>query len=234
MRKASRLFEIIQILRLATGPVTAAEIGARLGVTARSIYRDIVELQAMAVPVEGGRGIGYILRPGFELPPLMFSIEETEAIVLALALLRRTGDRGLDAAAGRINRKIAAAMPAPLRPHLASTALHAWGSVVAPAAGIDTALVRQAIRDERKLTIDYADAAGLASRRTIRPVALIYYSSAHNIVAWCELRQAIRHFRTDRVTASRLEEAHFRGEGESLRRIWIAGWTQADAEPPQV
>lgn len=231
MRKASRLFEIIQILRLATRPVTAAEIGARLGVTARSIYRDIGELQAMAVPVEGGRGIGYILRPGFELPPLMFSIEETEAIVLALALLRRTGDRGLDAAAGRISQKIAAAMPAPLRPHLASTALHAWGSVVAPALGIDTALLRQAIRDEQKLTIDYVDATETTTRRTIRPVALIYYSATHNIVAWCELRQAMRNFRTDRVSASRLEDAHFRGEGEALRQQWIAGWTEPGALP---
>lgn len=229
MRKASRLLEIIQILRLANGPVTAAQIGARLGVTVRSIYRDIVELQAMDVPVEGGRGIGYILRPGFELPPLMFTIEETEAIVLALALLRRTGDRGLEAAAGRVNQKIAGAMPAPMRPHLGSTALHAWGTVAPAAPGIDTALVRQAIRDEQKLTIDYVNAAGSATRRTIRPVALIYYSATHNIVAWCELRQAMRNFRTDRVSHSLLEDAHFRGQGESLRRQWIDSWTE-DAE----
>ncbi|MHB1303532.1 MAG: helix-turn-helix transcriptional regulator [Acidiphilium sp.] len=90
MRKASRLFEIIQILRLAGKPVTAAKIAGELEVTPRSIYRDIAALQSMRVPIEGGRGIGYILRPGFDLPPLMFSIEETEAIVLALALLERT------------------------------------------------------------------------------------------------------------------------------------------------
>jgi predicted DNA-binding transcriptional regulator YafY len=99
MRKASRLFEIIQILRLAGKSVTAAEIALRLEVTVRSIYRDIVALQAMRVPIEGGRGIGYILRPGFDLPPLMFSIEETEAMVLALALLERTGDLALKEAA---------------------------------------------------------------------------------------------------------------------------------------
>ncbi|WP_339761962.1 YafY family protein [uncultured Hoeflea sp.] len=226
MRKASRLFEIIQILRLAKGPVTASQIGERLGVTVRSIYRDIVELQAMKVPVEGGRGIGYILRPGFELPPMMFTVEETEAIVVALALLKRTGDRGLEAAAGRVNQKIAGAMPAPLRPHLSSTALHAWGTVVAPAVGIDTSLVRQAIRDEQKLTIDYEDAAGAPTRRTICPVALIYYSATHNIVAWCELRQGIRNFRTDRVSHSLLENAHFRGQGESLRQQWIDSWTE--------
>ncbi|TIU04531.1 MAG: HTH domain-containing protein, partial [Mesorhizobium sp.] len=102
MRKASRLFEIIQILRLAKKPVTAATIAEQLEVTVRSVYRDIAALQAMRVPIEGGRGIGYILRPGFDLPPLMFSIEEMEAIVLSLALLERTGDDELKQAAKRV------------------------------------------------------------------------------------------------------------------------------------
>ena len=113
MRKASRLFEIIQILRLARHPITAAEIAARLEVTVRSIYRDVAALQAMRVPIEGERGIGYILRPGFDLPPLMFTIEETEAMVLALALLERTGDRELQVSARRVADKIAGAVPAP-------------------------------------------------------------------------------------------------------------------------
>ncbi len=111
MRKASRLFEIIQILRLSDKPVTAAVIAERLEVTVRSIYRDIVALQAMRVPIEGGRGIGYILRPGFDMPPLMFSIEEVEAIVLSLALLERTGDRELKEAAVRVGKR----SPAPCR-----------------------------------------------------------------------------------------------------------------------
>src|ERR1700712_2731159 len=103
MRKASRLFEIIQILRLAKRPVTAADIADKLEVTVRSVYRDIVALQAMRVPIEGERGIGYVLRPGFDLPPLMFSIEEMEAIVLALALLERTGDAELRLAAKQVS-----------------------------------------------------------------------------------------------------------------------------------
>jgi predicted DNA-binding transcriptional regulator YafY len=135
MRKASRLFEIIQILRLARRPTTAAQIAQSLEVAPRSIYRDIAALQAMRVPIEGGRGVGYILRPGFDLPPLMFSIEETEAIVLAIALLERTGDAELKQAAKRVSRKIAAAMPAPLRQTLSANALHAWGTVAASPRG---------------------------------------------------------------------------------------------------
>lgn len=226
MRKASRLFEIIQILRLARNPITAAEIAGRLEVTVRSIYRDIAALQAMRVPVEGERGIGYILRPGFDLPPLMFSIEETEAIVLALALLERTGDTELKAAAGRVAEKIAGAVPPPLRQTLSARALHAWGSVPRQPEGIDLATVRRAIRDEEKLLIDYRDEYARATERTIRPIALIYYSETANIVAWCELRQAIRNFRADRVEACERTEAYFRGEGDGLRQMWIAGWVE--------
>ncbi|MDP9589526.1 UNVERIFIED_ORG: putative DNA-binding transcriptional regulator YafY [Shinella zoogloeoides] len=226
MRKASRLFEIIQILRLARLPVTAAEIAARLEVTVRSIYRDIAALQAMRVPVEGERGIGYILRPGFDLPPLMFSIEETEAIVLALALLERTGDTELKVAAGRVADKIAGAVPPPLRHTLSARALHAWGSVPRQPEGIDLATVRRAIRDEEKLSIDYRDEYARATERTIRPIALIYYSETANIVAWCELRQAIRNFRADRVKACERTGAYFRSEGDGLRQLWIAGWAE--------
>lgn len=150
MRKAARLFEIIQILRLARKPVTGAAMAETLEVTVRSIYRDIAALQAMRVPIEGGRGIGYILRPGFDLPPLMFSIEETEAIAVALALLSRTGDEELKAAAGRVNKKITAAVPEPLRLAFRSQALHAWGTITPSPAGIDLALVRRAIRDEQE------------------------------------------------------------------------------------
>lgn len=225
MRKASRLFEIIQILRLAKKPVTAAEIAVQLEVTVRSIYRDIAALQAMRVPIEGGRGIGYILRPGFTLPPLMLSIEETEAIVLALALLERTGDTELRQAAKQVNRKIAAVVPAPLAGTFSANALHAWGSVAPVPDALDLAMVRRAIRDEQKLALDYRDEYARATERTIRPVALIYYSQTANIVAWCELRQAIRNFRADRVEHCELADDFFRGEGEKLRSLWVQGWT---------
>ncbi|TWB15687.1 putative DNA-binding transcriptional regulator YafY [Rhizobium sp. ERR 1071] len=224
MRKASRLFEIIQILRLAKRPVTGADIAARLEVTVRSVYRDIAALQAMRVPIEGERGIGYILRPGFDLPPLMFSIEEMEAIVLSLALLERTGDAELKQAAKRVTAKIAGAVPPPLRQTLDANALHAWGFAAPSASAIDLSLVRRAIRDEEKLDLAYRDELGRATERIIRPIALIYYSETANIVAWCELRQAIRNFRSDRIEGCEATGLWFKGEGDGLRQIWVNRW----------
>ena len=229
MRKASRLFEIIQILRLARKPMTAAVMAETLEVTVRSIYRDIAALQAMRVPIEGGRGIGYIMRPGFDLPPLMFSIEEMEAIVLSLALLERTADEELKQAARRVNRKISGAVPPPLRQAMDSKALYAWGTIAQPPAGFDLAIVRRAIRDEQKLMLGYRDELGRATERTIRPIALIYYSQTANVVAWCELRQAIRNFRSDRVEHCEEVEDFFKGDGNRLRELWTSGWTETNA-----
>jgi predicted DNA-binding transcriptional regulator YafY len=232
MRKASRLFEIIQILRLSSHPITALQMADRLEVSERSIYRDIAALQAMRVPIEGERGIGYILRPGFHLPPLMFSAEETEAIVLGMALNKRTGDRELGEASTRVLDKIAAAVPTPLRQALSSRALHAWGSAIPAADGVDLGLVRRAIRDEEKLAIDYRDEQARVTERVIRPIALIYYSEAAVVVGWCELRDGIRNFRIDRTLVCQPTGTGFRGEGEALRRLWISGWksTQEGAE----
>lgn len=230
MRKASRLFEIIQILRVAKRPVTAAAIAERLEVTVRSIYRDIAALQAMRVPIDGERGIGYILRPGFDLPPLMFTIEETEAVVLGLALIERTGDKELTAAAKKVAQKIAAAVPAPLRQLASARALHAWGPIAPTPANVDFTLLRRAIREEEKLELGYRDEQGKLTRRVIRPLALIYYLDAAMIVAWCELRQAIRNFRLDRTQSCKTTGTHFRNEGDRLRDLWIAGWKTKPAE----
>ncbi|MFK3778173.1 helix-turn-helix transcriptional regulator [Agrobacterium sp. NPDC089420] len=224
MRKASRLFEIIQILRLARRPVTAQTIAETLEVTARSVYRDIAALQTMRVPIEGERGVGYILRPGFSLPPLMFSIEETEAIVLALAMVDRIGDTELRRAAKKAGDKIVASLPEPLSKTLCANALHAWGIIAPAPAGVDLATVRRAVRDEERLDIGYRDETGAETQRRIRPIAVIYYSQTVNIVAWCELRQAIRNFRSDRVLSCETTGSFFKLEGEKLRQVWMSGW----------
>lgn len=224
MRKASRLFEIIQILRVARRPVTAAAIAERLEVTVRSIYRDIGALQAMRVPIDGERGIGYILRPGFDLPPLMFTIEETEAVVLGLALIERTGDKELTQAAKKVSAKIAAAVPPPLRQTISARSLHAWGPIAPQPQNVDFTLIRRAIRDEEKLDLAYQDEQGRVTQRIIRPLALIYYLDAAVIVGWCELREAIRNFRLDRTQSCAATGAYFRKEGDALRDLWISGW----------
>lgn len=220
MRKATRLFEIIQLLRLAPRPLTAADMAARLEVGLRTVYRDIAALQAMRVPIDGERGLGFILRPGFDLPPLMFTPEEAESLVLALALLHRTSDTGLHKAARAAGDKIAAAMPGGV---LDTGAIYAWGTPQ-PTAGIDLALVRLAIREERKLALIYADQSGALTQRNIRPLAVIYYAAHSTLVGWCELRQALRHFRADRVVEASLLEQDFKGQGDSLRSLWIESW----------
>jgi predicted DNA-binding transcriptional regulator YafY len=178
----------------------------------------------MRVPIDGERGIGYILRPGFDLPPLMFTIEETEAIVLGLALIERTGDNELTEAAKKVSAKIAAAVPQPLRQTLSARSLHAWGPIAPAPAHVDFTLIRKAIRDEEKLDLVYRDEQGRITRRIIRPLALIYYLDAQVIVGWCELRQAIRNFRLDRTQACSATGLHFRNEGDALRDLWISGW----------
>jgi predicted DNA-binding transcriptional regulator YafY len=223
MRKATRLFEIIQLLRLAPRPLTAADMAARLEVGPRTVYRDIAALQGMRVPIDGERGLGYILRPGFDLPPLMFTPEETEALVLALALLHRTGDAGLHKAARAAGDKIAAAMPGKV---LDTGTIHAWGTPQT-ATGIDLSLVRRAIREERKLTLTYADQAGALTLRTIRPLAIIYYAAHSTLVGWCELRGALRNFRADRVSDATMQDDTFTGQGDRLRALWVESWANS-------
>ncbi|UJW76277.1 helix-turn-helix transcriptional regulator [Rhizobium sp. SL42] len=229
MRKASRLFEIIQILKLSRAAVTAQSIADQLEVTMRSIYRDIAALQAMRVPIEGERGLGYILRPGFDLPPLMFTVEETEAIVLGLQMLERSGDTSLRRSAESVNRKIAGAVPEPLRQSLQSATLYAWGSPPQMPKDFELEQVRTAIRNEQVLRIDYRDDRGEASRRMIKPLALIYYAQSVNLVAWCELRQAIRNFRSERIIECKTQDRFFKGEGDRLRAIWTSGWASGAA-----
>ncbi|MGL4241108.1 MAG: helix-turn-helix transcriptional regulator [Beijerinckiaceae bacterium] len=224
MRKATRLFEIIQMLRTAVGPVTAARMAQALGVTERSIYRDVAALQAMRVPVEGGRGIGYMMRRGFELPPLMFSVEEMEAIVLALGLLQRAGDPEMKRAAERVRSKVSSAVPPPLRQLLDAPQLFAWGTETPDYPAVDIGLVRRSIRDELKLALAYRDEAGRETNRMIWPIALIYYAATINIVAWCELRRDIRRFRADRILAATGSQEGFSGEGDRLRREWVSSW----------
>ncbi len=219
MARSARLFEIIQMLRNARQPCTAASIAQELEVTPRTIYRDIASLQAMRVPIDGAAGVGYILRPGFDLPPINFDVEEAEAMTVALAMIARTGDRGLKHAARRASRKLEQATGLS-RALFSST----WGADEPEIA--DLSDLRAAIRQERKLCIDYRDGAGAQSRRKLRPFAIVYHSEAIILAAWCELRQDFRNFRPDRIVGYTILDEDFKGQGEQLRRDWMQGYAE--------
>ena len=209
MRRADRLFDIIQVLRTLSGPITAQALATRLEVTVRTIYRDIATLQARRVPIEGAAGIGYLLRRGFDLPPLMFTIEEIEAITVGARMLSRTGDPGLQSAADSVLSKVSVALPDMLWQHLAHPPFFVsrQGAPLPPIADLST--IRTAIRDERKLRIAYSDAQGARTSRVIWPVAVAYYVEATLIGAWCELRRDFRHFRADRIEDVDILEERF-------------------------
>jgi predicted DNA-binding transcriptional regulator YafY len=219
MGRSNRMFEVIQVLRGARKPLTAQDLAERLEVNKRTIYRDIQALQAMRIPIEGEAGIGYVMRRGFDLPPLMFDADEVEAIVVGLALLQRTGDRGLQTAAASVGAKIADVLPQEANRAIGSTALHVspWGA--APP-GIDMKALRRAIREERKLRLGYLDAANQPTQRIVMPIAVVYYVEVAVLAAWCEMRGDFRHFRVDRIAAAKLLPDRFTGQGAGLRQSW--------------
>jgi predicted DNA-binding transcriptional regulator YafY len=220
MRRSDRLFDIIQRLRTATGPVTAAALAAELEVTPRTVYRDIATLQARRVPIDGAAGIGYVLRKSFDLPPLMFTAEEVEAIAVGARLVRRLRDAKLQEAADSVFSKVTVVLPEALRRQLTSTSFYVSpGDTVEPR-GVDLADVRAAIRDSRKLHISYADGAGRRTNRTIWPIAMAYYVDVTLVGAWCELRNGYRNFRVERIQSSTVLDEHFDQDNGRLFREW--------------
>ncbi|KIC45282.1 transcriptional regulator [Ruegeria sp. ANG-S4] len=217
MRRSARLFEIIQILRASGDPVTAEELAAKLEVSVRTVYRDIAALQAQRTPIEGEAGVGYLMRRGYDLPPLNFDAEEVEALWVGLSMLARTGDSTLQQAADRVCRKIEA-----LRAPADWLQVAPWGAPPDdPAKGCVTiATYREAIRAEQKIRITYESSDHSRTERIVRPVALIYHIECTMLAGWCELRNGFRHFRTDRIWACDLVEDHFCGQGEPLRALW--------------
>ncbi|MFZ3233832.1 MAG: YafY family protein [Stellaceae bacterium] len=222
MRRADRLFDIIQNLRAAGRPMTAAALADKLEVGARTIYRDIAALQASRVPIEGAAGLGYVLRRGFDLPPLMFTADEADAIAIGVRLLRRLRDPKLQIAAESVLAKLAAVVPDPLQSHLVGAPVFVSEGSAPEVSGIDLAELRRAIHDTRKLSIDYADEEGRRTRRTIWPVAMAYYVDVTVIAAWCELRRDFRHFRVDRILSSRLLDERFPADNGKLMAEWMA------------
>ena len=222
MRRADRLFDIIQTLRAAPHPLTAAALAETLEVTARTIYRDIAALQASRVPIEGAPGIGYVLRRGFDLPPLMFTADEIDAIAVGARHVRRLRDPKLQQAAESVLAKVTSVVPEALRSHLRPPPLYVSEGSAPAVNGVDLAEIRDAIHAARKIWVAYIDEKGRRTERTIRPIAMAYYVDVTVIAAWCELRGDFRHFRADRIISAQMLDERFTAESARLTAQWMA------------
>jgi predicted DNA-binding transcriptional regulator YafY len=222
MSRTGRLFQLMDALRGNRRPVTAAALAQQMGVSERTIYRDIQSLAQLGAPVEGSAGVGYLLRTGFFLPPLMFDADELEALVLGARWVRHQGDAGLASAASRALSKIATATPKDLRDHMADTSL--WVPVTGPDTIQDIFIqpARESIRKQCKLCIGYTDEKGSESERTVWPFALAFFKGRRVLAAWCELRDAVRHFRVDRITRARTTTDRYPTPRHALLRQWRA------------
>lgn len=219
MRRSDRLFDIIQALRTARGPVTAASLAEALEVAVRTVYRDIATLQSRRVPIEGAAGIGYVLRRGYDLPPLMFTAEELEAVAVGAELLRRTGDAALQEAAKRVLSKVVSVAPDGDDARRSAFFVSDYG--VVPSSVADLGLIRTAIRDQHKVRLDYRDEAGRRSLRTIWPLAVAYYVQVTLIAGWCEARRDYRHFWTDRIDGFSVLDEKFEDRDGELTKGWL-------------
>ena len=230
MRRADRLFQIIQILRRGRGPHTADRIAEELETSKRTVYRDIAALLAQRVPIRGEAGVGYVLDGGYDLPPLMLTPDEIEAAVLGAQWVVGRGDPALARAALDLIAKIGAAVPERLRPYALEPATRAaprWN--VAPD-GLDMAQVRHAIRGGLKIALSYRDEQERVSQRTVWPFAVGYHETVRLLIAWCELRTDFRSFRTDRVTAAEFLDERYPERPATLRARWRRLMTERMAE----
>ncbi|WP_150739488.1 helix-turn-helix transcriptional regulator [Pandoraea anapnoica] len=220
MSRTQRLFSLMQLLRRHRYPVPGAALASSLGVSLRTLYRDIAELQSQGAHIEGAPGLGYVLKPGFMLPPLMFSEEEIEAIVLGSRWVAKRTDGALADAAANALAKIAAVLPSDLRTSLeASTLLIGPGDPL-PLMIVDLTDIREAIRAERKLHLSYRDEAGRLSERIVWPFALGFFDRVRMILAWCELRDDFRSFRADRIEAMTVADTRYPRGRRTLLKAW--------------
>jgi predicted DNA-binding transcriptional regulator YafY len=229
MSRPERLLDLIQILRRHRRPVRGAELAEELRVSLRTVYRDIQGLIATGARIDGEAGIGFVLRAGYTLPPLMFNAEEIEALVLGSRMVAGSADEPLARAARDALAKIAAVLPEERREEIESLGLLSAPRPPSMPDGVELAFIRKAIRAERKVWITYGDAVGNHTERRIWPIALTFYDRKRLLAAWCELRQDYRHFRTDRIvalteTAERLPKR---------RRVLMREWLELESVPQQ-
>jgi predicted DNA-binding transcriptional regulator YafY len=223
MARSERLLTLLQTLRRYRRPVSGAVLAEETGVSLRTLYRDIASLQSQGALIEGEAGIGYVLKPGFMLPPMMFSEDEIEALVLGSRWVARAAEPRLAAAGADAMAKIAAVLPDDMRQEVDSATL-----LVGPRRRgedkADLSAIRKAIRSERILEINYSDERGAVSIRRVWPFALGYFEHVRVMVAWCELRNDFRHFRTDRIIDMAQQEVRY----PRRRAVLLKEWRELD------
>lgn len=215
MRRADRLFQIVQLLRR-DRISTAAKLAAELEISERTLYRDIADLMASGVPIESEAGVGYRLPPRFDLPPMMFTVDEAEALLLGARMVAAWGDPALKEAAATLLRKTEAVLPTGKRSRLADLPFVVPDHHVPPENAQHLALLRQALREGRKVRVAYARADGETSDRLLQPLGVVFWGYHWNLAAWCEWRQDFRTFRLDRLRGVTLEESFAPLPGRSL------------------
>jgi predicted DNA-binding transcriptional regulator YafY len=220
MRRADRLFQIIQVLRRSRNPLTADAIAIELETSKRTIYRDIATLMGQRVPIRGEAGMGYILEKGFDLPPLMLTPDEIEAAVLGAQWVVGNADNVLARAAQDLMAKIADTVPERLRPFVLEPASRARTNWRKEPDRIDMARTRSQIHEGKKIALHYRDEQGRDSERTIWPIAIGYHEAVRILAAWCELRRDFRSFRTDRVVDAQYLDERYPERRDALRAKW--------------
>lgn len=218
MSRSERLLALLQLLRGHRYAITGTELARQLDISLRTLYRDIATLQSQGAHIDGEPGVGYRLSPGFTLPPLMFSEEEIDALVLGSRWVVAHGDSALSAGARSALAKIEAMLPAGHRQQLQANALLIGTS--SHGSSTDEAPLRGAIRQQRKVTLNYCNLKEELSECTVWPFALGYFEQVRVLVTWCELRQGFRHFRVDRITRMQPEESRYPRSRESLLKAW--------------
>jgi predicted DNA-binding transcriptional regulator YafY len=217
MRRADRLFQIVQILRRRRTIVTARQIAEKLAISERTVYRDIRDLIEAGTPIDGEAGVGYRLHPGYDLPPLMFDRDEIQALVLGARIVAQFGDPALARASESILGKVAGVLPKDLEPLLADTRLFVPPARSGARSAAALAVAREALIARRRLHLRYADGQGEESERDVRPLGLFFWGKTWTLAAWCEMRSGFRNFRLDRIGEATLADRFEEEPGRTLR-----------------
>lgn len=220
MNRTERLLTLIQTLRRYRHPVSGQRLADQLNISIRTLYRDIATLQSQGADIEGEAGVGYILRPGFFMPPLMFSQTELEALMLGVLWVSIFADRPLSNSASDALSKIKEVLPSNMREGMGAVPLRVGPPLSSKIANEDLSMLRDAIRRECKINFSYRSKDGRQSERVIWPFAIGYFAEGRILVGWCEKQQGYRHFRTDGIVSLTVHNERYPRRRENLFREW--------------